>query len=467
MSELQLYNTLTRTKQRFAPLEGREVRMYTCGPTVYGHAHLGNMRSYVVADLIKRTLSWFGWEIRQVINITDVGHPAGDRDDGEDKMELAARTQQASASEIAEKWTRVFKTDVKKLNVLEPAAWCKATDHIQEQIEMIQLLEEKGFAYATHDGIYFDTVQDPQYGALARLHLDAQRTQERIEAAAHKRSPADFALWKRSPGEGVKRQMEWDSPWGVGFPGWHIECSAMSSKYLGVQFDIHTGGIDHIPVHHTNEIAQSENAWGVRPWVQFWMHNGWLLFDAKKMSKSEGGIVTVDDLEAAGIEPLAFRYFLLSGHYRQQMSYSDDAIEGARSSYQRLVRHAVELRASGESAGVEHVEGYRGRFRDALADDLNTPQALAVVWEALRSAELGPKEKWALLEDFDRVLGLGLSEAQLDVPDVDEDVKRLIEERERAREEKNWARADEIRDQLLERGIVLEDKAGGTRWRRG
>ncbi len=260
--------------------------------------------------------------------------------------------------------------------------------------------------------------------------------------------------------------MEWDSPWGVGFPGWHIECSAMSSKYLGVQFDIHTGGIDHIPVHHTNEIAQSENAWGVRPWVQFWMHNGWLLFDSKKMSKSEGGIVTVDDLEAAGIEPLAYRYFLLSGHYRQQMTYSDAAIEGARSSYQRLVRHAVELRASEESAGIEHVEGYRGRFRDALADDLNTPQALAVVWEMLRSAELGAVEKWALLEDFDRVLGLGLSEAQLDVPDVDEDVKRLIEERERAREQKDWARADEIRDQLLERGIVLEDKAGGTRWRR-
>jgi cysteinyl-tRNA synthetase len=466
MSELHLYNTLTRSKERFAPLEGREVRMYTCGPTVYSHAHLGNMRSYVFADLVRRTLVWFGWDVKQVVNITDVGHLTGDSDDGEDKMELAARTQQISIWEIAEKWTGVFQADLEKLNVWPPAVWCRATDHIQEQIELIQLLEEKGFTYATHDGIYFDTTRDAGYGALARLHLDAQRTQERIGRASQKRSPADFALWKRSPGEGVKRQMEWESPWGVGFPGWHIECSAMSTKYLGTQFDIHTGGIDHVPVHHPNEIAQSENAWGVRPWVQFWMHNGWLLFDDKKMAKSEGGIVTVDDLEAAGVEPLAYRYFLLGGHYRQQMSYSDDAIEGARASYQRLVRHAVELRASDESEGVEHVEEYRSRFRNALTDDLNTPQALAVVWEVVRSPDLGSKEKWTLLEDFDRVLGLGLAEAQLDVPDVDEDVKRLIEERARAREQKDWARADAIRDELLERGIVLEDRGGTTRWRR-
>ena len=466
MSELQLYNTFTRTKERFVALEGRQVRMYTCGPTVYGQAHLGNMRSYVFADLVRRTIVWFGWDVKQVINITDVGHLTGDGDDGEDKMELAARTHEVSAWDIAEKWTRLFKADLEKLNVQEPALWCKATDHIPEQIELIQALEKKGFVYSTHDGIYFDTMKDPQYGALARLHLDAQKTQERIESAAHKRSAADFALWKRSPGEGVKRQMEWDSPWGVGFPGWHIECSAMSSKYLGVQFDIHTGGIDHVPVHHTNEIAQSENAFGVRPWVQFWMHNGWLMFDSGKMAKSSGGIVTVDDLAEMGIEPLAYRYFLLSAHYRQQMNYSQKAIEGAQSSYRRLVRHAIEVRDGEESRGVEHVEGFRARFRDAMGDDLNSPQALAVVWEMLRSTDLGAREKWELLRDFDRILGLGLERAQLDVPDLDEDVKRLIEERERAREAKDWPRADEIRDALLEQGVVLEDKEGGTRWRR-
>jgi cysteinyl-tRNA synthetase len=466
LNELQLYNTFTRKKERFSALEGRQVRMYSCGPTVYGHAHLGNMRPYVFADLLRRTLLWCGYEVKQVINITDVGHLTDDADAGEDKMELAARSLDLSAWDIAEKWTRVFKEDLEKLCVLEPHVWCKATDHIAEQIDMIRILEEKGFTYRTRDGVYFDTTRDLEYGTLARLHLDAQQTQERIEAASHKRSPADFALWKLSPREVAKRQMEWDSPWGVGFPGWHIECSAMSSKYLGVPFDIHTGGVDHIPVHHTNEIAQSEAAFGVRPWVRFWMHNGWMMFDSGKMSKSGGGVVTLDDIEEMGIEPGAFRYFLLSAHYRQQITYSQDAIEGAQASLRRLRRHAAEVRESEESIGAERVEAYRGRFRDALTDDLNSPQALAVVWEVVRSRELGGREKWALLVDFDRVLALGLESAGLDVPDVDEDVIRLIEEREAARADRDWGRADEIRDRLLEMDIVLEDKPDGTRWRR-
>jgi cysteinyl-tRNA synthetase len=467
VSELFLYNTLTRQKESFSPLSADAVGIYSCGPTVYSHAHLGNMRPYVFADLLRRTLQYRGYAVKHIMNITDVGHLSDDADAGEDKMELAARTTGLSIWDIAERYTEIFKSDLKKLKVLEPDVWCRATDHIAEQIELVQTLEEKGFTYRADDGIYFDTSKDTHYGELARLNLEAQQAQERIEAASHKRNPADFGLWKLSPRDGPKRQMEWDSPWGVGFPGWHIECSAMSSKYLGVPFDIHTGGVDHIPVHHTNEIAQSECAFEVRPWVRFWMHNGWLMFDKAKMAKSGGSVVRLADLEEHGIEPLAFRFFLLGAHYRQQVTYSDEAIQGAQSAYRRLVRHAVELRESQESLGPEHVESHRSRFRDALDDDLNSPQALAVVWEVVRSRELGPREKWSLLEDFDRVLGLDLAHARLDEGELDDEVQQLIDERERARANRNFPRADQIRDELQARGIVLEDSPQGTRWRRG
>ena len=465
MTELRLYNTLMREKRTFESIEPKRVRIYTCGPTVYSRSHLGNMRPYVFADLLRRTLLSRGYEVRHVINVTDVGHLAGDTDDGEDKMELAARTTGLSAWDIAEKWTAVFKADLVKLNVLEPHVWCKATDHIPDQIALIQTLEEKGFTYRSADTIYFDTSKDPNYGELARLNLDAQQTQERIEGAAHKRNPADFALWKLTPGE-VRRQMEWESPWGVGFPGWHLECSAMSSRYLGVPFDIHTGGIDHVPIHHTNEIAQSEAAFGVRPWVNTWMHNGWLMFESGKMAKSAGTTVTLEDIEADGIEPLSMRYLLLNAHYRQQMNYSGDAISGAQSAHRRLLRHVEEYARSDESEGAEHVEPYRRRFADAIADDLNSPQALAVVWEMVRATELGAVEKSGLLAEFDRVLALGLDGAKIEAPDLDEDVKRLIAEREQARADRDFARADEIRDELLADGIVLEDNPSGTRWRR-
>jgi cysteinyl-tRNA synthetase len=466
MSELDLYNTLTRTKSRFESLEPGRVRVYSCGPTVYSRQHLGNMRAYLFADLLRRSLESAGYEVRHVINITDVGHLTDDADQGDDKMEKAARDQGLSASAIAEKWTQLFKRDLEKLNVEPPAVWCKATDHITEQIEMIQKLEEKGFTYRTSDGVYFDTSKDPSYGELARLDVGAQRSGERIAQVGEKRNPADFALWKLSSPDGPRRQMEWESPWGTGFPGWHIECSAMSSKYLGVPFDIHTGGIDHVPVHHPNEIAQSESVFEVRPWVRWWMHGEWLMFEGEKLSKSTGGVLSLDDLEEAGIQPLAFRYFFLSAHYRQQQSYSDAAIQGASASYQRLVRHAIELRGATDSRGVEAADGFRARFRAAIADDLNAPQALAVLWEVLRSPELGGMEKWALVREFDRVLGLGLEEARLEVPDLDARVESLIRERVEARAAKNFARADEIRAELLAEGIVLEDGPEGTSWRR-
>jgi cysteinyl-tRNA synthetase len=467
VSDLELYNTLIRAKSRFEPLAPGRVRLYSCGPTVYSRQHLGNMRAYLFSDLLRRTLEYAGYAVRQVINITDVGHLTDNADLGDDKMEVAARDQGLSAWDLAERWSRIFQEDLEKLNVEPPAVWCRATEHIPEQIEMIEKLERKGFTYRTADGVYFDTSKDPNYGELPRIDLEAQRSGARIVQAAEKRNPADFALWKLSPDEGPRRQMEWESPWGRGFPGWHIECSAMSSKYLGVPFDIHTGGVDHIPVHHPNEIAQSENAFEVRPWVRWWMHGEWLLFEGEKISKSTGGVLSLTDLEEDGIEPLAFRMFFLSAHYRQQQTFSDEAIRGAQAAYRRLVRHALQLREAADSAGAEVRAGFQERFRDAIFDDLNAPQALAVLWEALRSPDLGGVEKWGLLRDFDRVLGLDLERARLDAPDLDARVEGLIREREEARAARDFARADEIREALRAEGIVLEDGARGTTWRRG
>ncbi len=463
MSRLRFYNALARDKQDFEPLEPGSVRIYSCGPTVYSRQHIGNMRPYVFADVLKRTLRWFGYHVKHVINITDVGHLAGDTDSGADKIEAVARKEGASIWEIAERWTRVFQTDIERLNVLPPDVWCKATDHIPEQVALIQALEAKGFTYQIADGVYFDTSKDPSYPQLGGLDLTDEQTQERIRTAGLKRNPADFALWKQSrPDE--QRQMEWDSPWGTGFPGWHIECSAMSSKYLGEQFDIHTGGMDHLPVHHPNEIAQSENAFGVRPWVRFWMHNGWLMAGGAKISKSSGGLLDLDELIAEGIDPLAFRFFFLGAVYRQQMNFTLHAVQQAQVAYRRLLHHALEYREAADD-GVEPPAECRERFHTALADDLNTPQALAVVWELVRS-KLGAAQKWALLSDFDQVLGLDLGSADLAPPQVDERIEELVRERVAARAARDFARADQIRDELLAEGIVLEDGAEGTRWRR-
>ncbi len=468
MSELRLYNTLTRQKEAFAPLEPPLARVYSCGPTVYARQHLGNLRTYVFADLLNRSLRFFGYDVRHVINITDVGHLVSDADTGEDKLEKAAREQKLSAWEISAHWTAIFQADLAKLHCRPPDVWCKATDHIAEQIAMIGVLESKGFTYRTADGIYFDVSKDPHYGELARLDLAAQAATERIERASEKRNAADFALWKRVDPAGPRRQMEWDSPWGRGFPGWHIECSAMSVKHLGPRFDIHTGGTDHIPVHHTNEIAQSENALDVRPWVRIWMHGGWLMFDGAKISKSTGGsVLNLDELVAQGFDPLAFRYFLLGGHYRQQLGYSDAAIKGAQTAYRRLLRHAEELSADATSFGGDAAAALRARFRTELADDLNAPRALAVVWEAVRSDALGGREKHALLCEWDAVLALGLAEARVAALESDAELDALVRERDAARAAKNWKRADEIRNLFKDRGILIEDSPQGSRWRRG
>ena len=466
MTDVRLYNTWSRSKERLEPLEPGLVRIYSCGPTVGGRQHLGNMRPYLFADLLTRTLRYAGYRVRHVINITDVGHLTDDADLGDDKMEVAARESGLSIWEVAEKWTRLFKQDLEKLRVRPPDVWCKATDHIPEQIEMIETLEARGFTYRTSDGLYFDTSKDPNYGYLARIDLDALRSGARIARAGEKRHPADFALWKFSPSEGPRRQMEWESPWGIGFPGWHAECSAMSSKYLGVPFDIHTGGIDHLPVHHPNEIAQSEHAFNVRPWVRIWMHEEWWLLDGEKIAKSKGHTWNLDHLGEAGIEPPALRLFFLNAHYRQKQAVTDEALQGAQSSFERLRRHAEELRDAEDRTGSPRTPELRGRFRQAVLDDLNGPQALAVLWEVVRSSELGGAEKWELVCEFDDVLGLGLAEARVAELELDAEIEGLVREREEARVARDFARADRIRDELRARGILLEDTAQGVRWRR-
>jgi cysteinyl-tRNA synthetase len=464
--ELRLYNTASRSVETFEPLRPGEARIYTCGPTVYAPQHVGNMRSQFFADLVRRTLAASGLEVTHVINITDVGHLTDDASEGQDKMEVAADRSGTTAHEIADRYTEQWRRDRSRLNCLEPTSLPQATAHIAEQIEMIRQIEAQGLTYRLDDGIYFDTARWPQYPEFARLHLERDTTTGRIENLADKRQPADFALWKFSA-PGVKRQQEWDSPWGVGFPGWHIECSAMATKYLGERFDIHTGGVDHIKVHHTNEIAQSESALGVHPWVRYWLHHEFLNLGAVKMSKSEGTTITLDDLAETGIEPLDFRYFLLQAHYRSHQDLTPSALKAARTSYRRLKSLALAARGDDSEPDVTRAEPYRAQFWAAIADDLATPRALAVVWSVLRSTELSGADKWALLVDFDVVLGLSIESSVKDESEEDEidsEVASLIEQRQAARMAKNYATADAIRDELLKRGIMIEDTPEGPRW---
>ena len=468
MKPLVLYNTRTRSKEVFEPIEAGHARVYTCGPTVYAPQHIGNLRSQLFADLLKRALLAQGYRVTQVINITDVGHLTDDADAGEDKMERAAAERGKTAQEIAEQYTDQWLRDREAVGCLPPEVLCKATEHIAEQIALIEALEKNGFSYRIDDGLYFDTSKFSRYADFARLDLEAQVGSGRIGDVPGKRNPADFALWKFAAPD-VRRQQEWDSPWGRGFPGWHIECSAMSRKYLGKQFDIHTGGVDHIGVHHTNEIAQSECADDVHPWVQFWLHGEFLDFRGEKMSKSTGNLCVLDDLSDRGIAPLAFRYFSLQAHYRQQQTFTDEAIESAATGYDRLVSHAAELREAGGGCGESKLEPLRERFWDAVGDDLNAPRALAVTWEAVRSEGLSSAERWALLREFDAFLGLDLQGAipRSQMAESDPRIDALVADREAARARRDFAESDRIRDALAAEGVALEDTPDGPRWRRG
>ena len=468
LEELRLHDTRTRQVRRFEPLHPPAVGIYTCGPTVYAPQTLGNMRSQLVPDLLRRVLLAAGYQVTFVTNVTDVGHLVSDADEGDDKMEQAAAATGRSAGEVAELYTTQWAEDRRRLGCLEPDLVPRAADHIGEQIAMVQALEERGHTYVIDDGVYFDVSTFPRYADFAGLDLDELSTSGRVEMVEAKRHPADFALWKLTP-PGVKRQQEWDSPWGRGFPGWHIECSAMSIKYLGDRFDIHTGGIDHVRVHHTNEVAQSECVLDVHPWVQFWLHNEFLDLGGEKISKSKGHVLTVDTLVERGIEPLAFRYFTYQAHYRQQQAFTWEAMEAAATAFRRLVGHAVAAREAGGVADAAKVAPYLRRFWSALADDLNAPQALAVLWDAVRAEDLSPADLWAFLADADRALGFGLAEAK--APDVDESgsdprVDALVAEREAARQAKDFATSDRIRDDLAAEGIELIDTPAGPTWRR-
>jgi cysteinyl-tRNA synthetase len=466
LEDLRLYDTRTRAVHPFVPLDPPKVGIYTCGPTVYAPQHLGNMRSQLVPDLLRRVLLAAGYDVTYVTNITDVGHLVSDADEGEDKVERAAAASGRTAAEITAAYTEQWARDRERLGCLPPDVLPRAASHIAEQIEMIEALEAQGRTYVIDDGVYFDVSTFPAYADFAHLDLDELATTGRVEHVDQKRHPADFALWKRTP-PGVRRLQEWDSPWGRGFPGWHIECSAMSTKYLGRRFDIHTGGIDHVRVHHTNEVAQSECALDVHPWVGTWVHNEFLDLGGAKISKSAGDVLLVDTLVERGIEPLAFRYFTFQTHYRQQQTFTFEAVEAAGTGLRRLRGHAVAARdAGGAIEDPATVEALRRRFWTALADDLNAPQALAVISEVAKDEALAPGDKWAVLADADRALGFGFADATADAGESDPRIDALVAEREAARAAKDWVTADRVRDELAAEGIELVDTPTGPTWRR-
>ncbi|MGI9156797.1 MAG: cysteine--tRNA ligase [Marmoricola sp.] len=462
-AQLSLYNTLTHSQDPFAPEDGTSPRLYVCGPTVYSSPHIGNMRTYLFADVLCRVLSLAGWDVDAAMNITDVGHLTSDADSGDDKMATAARQERKTAWQIAEKYTEAFFEDTDRLNITPFQHILKATDHIAEQIDLVRRLEDKGVLYRTDDGIYFDTSLVPDYGKLTpndtRDHL---RAGERV-AMGGKRHVTDFAVWKLSDPDAPKRDMEWDSPWGAGFPGWHLECSAMAMATLGDTLDLHLGGIDHIAIHHTNEIAQSETATG-KPFSRWWMHGAFLNLDGeKRMGKSEGNKVTLETLEEWGYTPLEFRYLVLLSHYRSPLAFSREALEAAAVAHRRLLLRVETLRdeAAGATPDQDWQEStYVEELAAALADDLNTPRAVAVLWNLMRDGAVGPTTKLAMVELFDQALGLDLAVVPTEAA-VPPAVLELAEQRWQLRLDRRFEESDRLRDELTDAGYVVQDSRDG------
>lgn len=452
-NEIHLFDTYDRQKRAFVPLEPGKVKIYTCGPTVYDYPHIGNLRAYIFADTLRRMFEFNGYEVRHVINITDVGHLTSDADEGEDKIEARAKEQKRSAWEIAEFFTEVFKQNFVSLNIKSPTVWSKATEHIPEQIALIERLEKLGYTYKTSDGLYFHTSKLAEYGHLARLDICGIKPGARVKEDPEKRNPTDFALWKFSPKD-QKRQMEWSSPWGVGFPGWHIECSAMAMKYLGETIDVHTGGIDHIPVHHTNEIAQSETATG-KQFARYWLHVAFLTVDGKKMSKSFGNFYVLQDIVNKGYDPLSFRYLLLTAKYSAGLNFTWDSLSGSQKALSSLRERIAEW----ENANAKPDEGMLSEFRGYLNDDLNTPQAIAFLWKSSGSS-ISSAVKRATFAEFDKALGLGLIRRKDD--DIPEAIRALAAKRESLRKEKKWEEADKVRIEIESQGYKIKDTKEGS-----
>ncbi|MBR3631562.1 MAG: cysteine--tRNA ligase [Elusimicrobiaceae bacterium] len=458
---MQLYNTESKTKELFKPLHEQQVTMYCCGPTVYNYAHIGNMRTYIFEDLLARTLR-LTWPLKHVMNVTDVGHLVSDADDGEDKMEVGAAREGKSAWDIAKFYEEKFFADYDALHCSRPTVISRATAHIPEMIALVKTLEEKGYTYRTSDGIYYDTSKFSRYDALVgRSRLEGLKGGARVEMSEEKKNPTDFALWKFSPVD-KKRQMEWDSPWGVGFPGWHIECSAMAMKYLGNTLDIHCGGIDHVSVHHTNEIAQSEAATG-QPYVRFWVHGEFLVLHAGKMSKSGGTFVTLQTLRDKGYDPLDYRYLCLTAHYRTQLEFTYESLDSARKSLQTLRKETAALVATAKSQPItEKCAQAKQKFQAAMEDDINAPKALAVVWESLRGSELNAAEKVEFLKFADGILALDLFRAPEEKTEkLPAEVEILLNQRAEARKAKDYKKSDELRDQLAAAGYRVKDTPQG------
>ena len=455
--DIYFYNTLTKQKEVFKPIEGNTVRLYSCGPTVYKDATIGNMKSFIFMDTLRRVLKYNGYNLKHAMNITDVGHLVSDGDEGEDKMVKAAKEEKKTPLEIAAFYTEKFLKDFDRLNIDRPEIICKATEHIEDMQNFVEKLLENGYAYETSTAIYFDVSKLDNYGLLSGIDLRNQKAGARVEVDEEKRNPYDFALWIKAPKEHI---MKWESPWGLCYPGWHIECSTMSNKYLGEEFDIHTGGVDLIPTHHENEIAQSKGCTGKIP-ARFWMHCEFLLIDGGKMSKSLGNAYLVEDLINKGYDPLAYKILCFSSHYRNKLNFTWDALSSSQKTLEKLREGYSKHNEGNETVGEETVNEYRNKFLTALNDDLNMPIAMSVVWEVVKNP-VKSKELANLLLEFDKVLAINIDKPLDNVKiELPEEIKKLIEQRKTARENKEWALSDKIRDELKEKGYIVKDTKNG------
>lgn len=459
--DLILYNTLTKQKEKFIPLEKNEVKLYSCGPTVYSFAHIGNFRAYIFMDTLRRTLKYNGYSLKHVMNITDVGHLESDADEGEDKMVKAAKKEHKDPYEIAAYYTDVFLKDMTKLNIDKPEIITKATDNIPQMIEYVKDIIKNGYAYETSKGIYFDISKLDKYPVLSNRKLDEQIAGARVEVDPEKRNPYDFAIWIKAPENHI---MKWESPWGLSYPGWHLECSTMGRRFLGEEFDIHTGGVDHIPTHHENEIAQAKGATGKIP-ARTWMHCEFLLVDGGKMSKSLGNVYTISQLAEKGITPLAYKLFCFTAHYRTKLNFTFEGAMASQVALQRLFDSYLKHRNGTETVEENIINEYKKRFLECINDDMNMPAAMSVVWEVARNSKKS-KQFAELLLDFDKVLGLDIKNAKTyleeNKEEIPEEIQKLVEERKIARENKQWAESDRLRDLIIEKGYTIKDTADGA-----